>query len=399
MALNGRKISRLVALVSLAVLVALAGCSSGSGGNSAGGGAGEKAPYRIGAVLSLTGTYSGLGTPEKNTIDMEVARINGAGGVNGHKLEVVIEDDATDAAKAAAAASKLIDQEKVVAILGATGTGQTMAMRQAVDRAKVPQVSMAGGNAVTGKFDKFVFQTPWSNKLVVPFVLKYMQGKGVKSVALLTDTGGYGKDGLAVIEEDLGKFGMTAAAKETFNPGDTDMTAQLTKIAAANPQAVLLWNAGKEAAIVMKNREQLKMSTPFFGGSGQGRKEFVDGAGAAADAFEFGTGKDLMPESWGTDSEEYKVTKDFVDRYTAKYGKAPDIFAGHAYDALNITVEAMKKLPEGFTPEQLRDQIEKTSGFIGMGGSFNYSATDHMGLTENDLQMYRVEGGKWVLAK
>jgi branched-chain amino acid transport system substrate-binding protein len=376
----------------------LAGCGGGQtpATGAAGGG---KAPYKLGAVLSLTGTYSGLGEPEKNAIDMEVERINAAGGVNGHAIEVVIVDDATDAKKAVSAASKLIEQEKVLAILGASGTGQTMGMRADIDRAGIPQISMAGGNAITEKLDPLVFQTPWSNKLVVPFVLKYIQSQKITKVAVLTDSSGYGKDGEAVIKASLPKFGITSVSDQTFNPGDTDMTPQLTKIKSSGAQAILLWNAGKEAAIVAKNREQLKIALPLFGGSGQARKEFITGAGSAAEGVTFGTGRILLPESWGKDTENYKVSTEFVDRYTKKYGKAPDIFAGHAYDALNLTVEAMKRLPEGFTSAQLRDEIEKTKGFVGMGGAFTFSATDHNGLTENDLVMYQIKNGAWVLAR
>jgi branched-chain amino acid transport system substrate-binding protein len=123
-----------------------------------------KPPIKIGAVLSLTGSYAGLGAPEKNTLEMEVARLNAAGGIDGRQVEIVVVDDATDAAKAQAAATRLIDQDKVVAIIGATGTGQTMGMRGDVDRAGIPQVSIAGGTAVTVPLDKLVFQTPWSSR-------------------------------------------------------------------------------------------------------------------------------------------------------------------------------------------------------------------------------------------
>ena len=130
------------AVVSCVVLARRRRCSSRAAaaaprGRAAAGGA-AKQPIKIGAILSLTGSYAGLGAPEKQALDLEVKRINDAGGVNGRPIEVVIVDDATDAPKAEAAATKLIDQDKVVAILGATGTSGTMAMRSEVDRAGVP---------------------------------------------------------------------------------------------------------------------------------------------------------------------------------------------------------------------------------------------------------------------
>ncbi len=391
-----RMLSMVVALT--LVVASLVGCSREDVTDSGGGDAeAVKDPYVIGAVLSLSGTYAGLGEPEKNTIVMELERINAAGGVNGHQVEVVIEDDATDPAKAQAATVRLIEQVDVVAIIGATGTGQTMGMRGDIDRAGIPQVSVAGGTVITSQFDALVFQTPWSNSLVVPFTLNRLQDEGITKIALLYDTGGFGTDGAAVVTDHVAEYGIMVVAEDTFNPGDTDMTAQLTKIKGSDAEAIVLWNAGKEAAIVAKNMQQLGMTQRLYGSHGNARKEFIDGAGDAAEGFRFAAGKILSPESYGTDTESYQVATEFIERYTERYGKAPDTFAGHAYDALHLIVEAMQRLPEGFDSIDLRDEIERTDGFVGIGGVFSFSATDHNGMSDDDLVMYRVENGGWVV--
>lgn len=385
-------------VVALTLVVAsLAGCAREDTTDGSGGEETVKEPYTLGAVLSLSGTYAGLGEPEKNTIVMELERINEAGGVNGHPVEVVFEDDATDPAKAQASTVRLIEQLDVMAIIGATGTGQTMGMRGDIDRAGVPQVSVAGGTVITAQFDPLVFQTPWSNSLVVPFTLGRLRDAGITRIALVYDTGGFGTDGAAVVKANAADYGITVIAEQTFNPGDTDMTAQLTKIKGSDPQAVVLWNAGKEAAIVAKNMQQLGMTFPLYGSHGNARAEFADGAGDASEGFRFAAGKILVPETYGTDTESYQVATEFIERYTERYGKTPDTFAGHAYDALYLIVEAMRRLPEGFTREDLRDEIERTKGFVGIGGIFTFSAEDHNGLSEDDLVMYRVEDGGWVL--
>ena len=190
----------LVAALAAALAVALVGCSAGTANKTA-----EKAstePIKIGVIVSLTGTNAGLGDPEKKTIEMEVKRINDAGGINGRPIETIFEDDGTDEAKAVAAASKLIEQDKVVAIIGASGTGQSMAVRSEIDRAGIPQLSMAGGSAITAKLDPLVFQTPWSNTLVVPYTLDYLKKQGITKIGVISDTGGFGKDGAAVIASD-----------------------------------------------------------------------------------------------------------------------------------------------------------------------------------------------------
>jgi branched-chain amino acid transport system substrate-binding protein len=388
-------------LLVLALLVLpLAGCAAGEEEATDDEAVEEtKEPYRIGAVLSLTGTYAGLGEPEKNTIEMEVERINAEGGVNGHPIEVIIEDDATDADTAVAATTKLIDKEGVIAIIGATGTGGTMAMRQEINRAQIPQVSIAGGTAITANFDPLVFQTPWSNALVIPFQYDYMKAQGITKIAIIGDSGGFGADGMGVAKDKAAGAGMTVVAEETFNPGDTDMSGQLTKIKGSDAQAVLMVTAGKEAAIVAKNMVDLGMEIPLFGTHGNARMEFIEGAGDAAEGFKFAAGKVLIPETYGEDTENYQVATDFINRYTERFGKAPDTFAGHAYDGLHLIVNAMKTLDEGFTAADLRDAIEATDGFVGIGGVFTYSETDHNGMTTNDLVMYEIKDGKWVLAE
>jgi branched-chain amino acid transport system substrate-binding protein len=386
----------LTAALAVSLAVSLTACGDeGDGGD--GGTSGE--PIKIGAIVSLTGTYAGLGEPEKNTLEMEVKRINDAGGVNGRPIEVIIEDDATDDAKAVAAASKLIEQDQVVAIIGATGTGATMAVRADVQRASIPQVSMAGGTVIANPVDPLVFQTPWSNTIVVPFTFDYIKAGGFTKIGLITDTGGFGADGKAVIEKMAPDLGVTIVSDQTFNPGDTDMTAQLTKIKNSDAEAIVMWTAGSEAAIIAKNVKDLGIDLPLFGSHGIARREFIDGAGDAAEGVRFAAGKVLIPESYGLGTPAYKVATDFIDRYTAAYGDAPSTFAGHAFDALHLIVQAAKRIDGDITPSALRDQIEATSGFVGIGGTFTFSPEDHNGMTVDDLNMYLISGGDWTLAK
>lgn len=385
----------LVAALACTVAVVASGCGGGDAAKSEGG----DRTIKIGAVLSLTGTYAAMGTAEQNAIELEVDRINAGGGIGGAQLEVIVEDDGTDEAKAVAATSKLLEQDGVVAIIGGTGTGQTMAMRGDVDRAGVAQLSLAGGTVVTADFNKHVFQTPWSNTIVVPFVLNAIKSTGAEKIALISDSGGYGKDGRPIILEESKKLGLQVVADETFNAGDTDMTAQLTNIKGAGAQAVLMWTAGKEAATIIKSAREIGIDQPFFGGSGQARAEFASAAGDAAEGFTFGTGKSLLAANWGEGSEEFTKVNDFATRYEGAYGEAPDIFAGHAFDAVLLIEDALKRTGADASPAEIRDAIETTEGLIGFDGTFTFSPTDHNGLTTNDLALYRIEKGVWVAAK
>jgi len=392
-------IAVLEAALAAALAVTLVGCAGQQNNGTKEPEAATGEPIKIGAVVSLTGSYAGLGEPEKQVMELEVERINEAGGVNGRPIEVIYEDDATDEAKAVAAAGKLIDQEGVIAIIGATGTGQTMAIRTEVERAGIPQVSMAGGTVITENFSPLVFQTPWSNTIVVPFTMEALKEAGIERIGVITDSGGFGKDGRAVIAKDAPAAGVTVVADETFNPGDSDMTAQLTKIKASEAEALVIWTAGKEAATILQNAKQLGLTLPIYGSHGNARQEFIDGAGDAAEGVRLAAGKILRPEAYGEGTDEHAVATGFVDRFEAEYDVAPSTFAGHAYDALYIVVEAARRIEGDITPEALRDEIEKTDGFVGIGGTFSFSASDHNGLSANDLALYEIKSGDWTLVE
>ena len=192
---------------------------------------------------------------------------------------------------------------------------------------------------------------------------------------------------------------MTIVSDQTFNPGDTDMTTQLTKIKNSDAEAIVMWTAGAEAAIIAKNVKDLGIDLPLFGSHGIARREFIDGAGDAAEGVRFAAGKVLIPEAYGEGTEAYTVATDFIDRYTEAFGDAPSTFAGHAYDALYLIVEAAKRIDGDITAEALRDEIEATSGFVGIGGTFTFSADDHNGMTVGDLTMYEISGGDWTLVE
>jgi branched-chain amino acid transport system substrate-binding protein len=389
-------VQRIVAVAAvIAMVAAIGGCKTTESAGPGEGASGE--PYRIGAVLSLTGAQAALGEPEKRAIELEVKRINDAGGVHGRPIEVIIEDDGSDVDKATAATTKLIEQDKVIAIIGSTGTGQSMAMRAEIVAAGIPQVALGSGRAITQEFEPYVFQTPWTADLVVPLMLEYLKDKGYTKVGLITEDTGFGKDGKAVVNDIAADYGLTIVSDQVFKPSDTDMTGQLTVIKGAGADVVLMYSSVAASAIVPKNMKQLNMTIPLVCSHGNAKQEFIDSAGDAAEGVITFAGKVLAPETYGVGSDQYKVATSFVERYKAAYGVAPDHFAGHAYDGLYIVVEAMKRLEPGFTPAQLRDEIEKTTQLPGIGGVFTYTPTDHNGMTRDDIVRYRVEGGKWVL--
>ena len=176
---------------------------------------------------------------------------------------------------------------------------------------------------------------------------------------------------LATIEALAPDTGMTVADSETFNPGDTDMTAQLTKIKNSDAQAIVMWTAGAEATTIVKEVKDLGIKIPLFGSHGNANVQFLQGTGAAGDGVRFAAGKILVPAAYGKGTEGYTQATGFIDDYKAAYGSDPSTFAGHAFDAIRILAAAAQNVSGDVTSSSLRDAIEQTSGLVGITGDFD----------------------------
>jgi branched-chain amino acid transport system substrate-binding protein len=353
-------------------------------------------PVRLGAVLSVTGPASFLGEPEKNTIQMEVDKINAAGGVLGRPLEVVILDDETDVNKAVLATDRLLKKERVSAILGPTTSGNSLAVMGKAAAAKVPLISCSAAEKITKPVNPFVFKVAPSDRLAVARILSHARKQGYKKLAILTVSDGFGQAGREVLKELIPADGFELVADEVFGPKDTDMTAQLTKIQGVSPDAVICWGTNPGPAVVAKNRMQLGMATPLYMSHGVASKKFIELAGDAAEGLLLPAGKitaaDKLPDS---DPEKAQLVA-YTKAYGEKFNAPVSTFGGHGYDSLHLAVKAMTDAGSD-KPQAIRDALEKTKAFPGIGGIFTYSPEDHAGLGPDAFIMLRIEKGDWVI--
>ena len=189
-------------------------------------GAGDAEPYKVGAVFALTGPASNLGVPEEQTIEMMVEQINDAGGVNGHPLEVIIYDTETNAEKCATLVNRLIEQDQVLAIIGPTTSGNSMAIIETVTSAKIPLISCAASiDIVTPVEERYwVFKTPQTEVQAITEIYTHLQAEGISKVALITDTSGFGAAGRKYLMSDAGDYGLTAVSIALSNRVSTPLT-------------------------------------------------------------------------------------------------------------------------------------------------------------------------------
>jgi branched-chain amino acid transport system substrate-binding protein len=355
-------------------------------------------PVKVGAIFSVTGPASPLGDPEKKTVELLVGQINEAGGVLGRPLEVIVKDDKSEPADAVIAMKDLIENEEVVAIIGPSRTPTTLAIKEECQEAEVPLISCAAGKEITDPVASYVFATPQTNALAAEKCFEYLTEEGIKSIAVLSVANSYGEDGLANIEAFADEKGIEIAAKETFGGEDTDMSAQLTSIKSANPGAIIIWGTNPGPAIATKNAKTLGIDVPIVQSHGVANMKFIELAGDAANGVQLPAGRLIVCDQIPDDDPQKEVLDSFAVDYQAEYDELPNTFAGHAYDSLHIVVKALEAAGE-VDRAKLRDAIEQTTGFVGTGGTFNYSAEDHNGLTVDAFVWVEIVDGKWTLAE
>lgn len=359
-----------------------------------------KEPYKIGALFAVTGPASFLGEPEKNTALMLQEQINKAGGINGHPLEVIIEDTKSDPTQAVLSAKKLLENDKVLAIIGPSTTGESMALVPILNTAATPLLSCAAGAPITQpvKDRAWIFKTPQYDISAVEAIYGYMKKHGISKVGIITISTGFGDAGKNALLEIAPKYGMTIVAEEKYGPKDSDMTTQLTKIKAAGAQALINWSVGPGQVIVTKNWQALKMGIPLYQSHGWGSKKNIELAGKAAEGVIAPLGRLVVWDKLSDKHPQKALLKKYSKDYEAKYKGEPGTFGGHAYDSIMIITEALKKV--GPDKKKIKDYIEtKIKKWPGTGGIFNMSPDDHCGLDKSAFEMVVVKNGDWEILK
>jgi len=355
------------------------------------------APIKIGALFAVTGPASFLGEPERNSAQMVVDEINKAGGVRGHKLELITYDTGGDATKAVQLANKLIKNDHVFAIIGPSTTGDAMAVIPVVEKADIPLISCAAGIKITDPVKKWVFKTAQNDTLAVARIYEQLKKEKKSKVAILTVSDGFGASGREQLKSQAASHGIEIVADDTYGPKDTDMTAQLTKIRGSQAQAVICWGTNPGPAVVARNFKQLGLTLPLYMSHGVSSKKFIELAGEASEGIRLPSGKVLVADLLPKSDKQKASLQAYIKDYQHHFKTEGDHFGGHAWDAVMLLKGAIER--GGDSPATIRNQLEATRNFAGIGGVFNYSPQDHAGLTKDAFVLVEVKKGKWTLVK
>ncbi len=375
----------------------------------------EKSPYVIGAVFSVTGGASFLGEPERNTAKMIEEWVNAAGGIQGHPLKVIVEDTKSDEGQAVLAVRKLLERDKVIAIVGPSTTGESMAVVPIMEKAQTPLISCAAALSIVTpkeeldrilaaktfempkKQNRWIFKTPQTDTAAVEAIYDHMKKQKISKIAIISVTAGFGDFGRQELKRVAPSYGISIVADERYGPKDSDMTAQLTKIKGTDAQALVNWSVGPPQVIVTKNWKQLDMKIPLYQSHGFGSKRNIELAGGTAEGVLCPLGRLVVAEKVRENHPQKQVIMKYKTEYEKRFKADVSTFGGHAYDAIYMMVDALKAV--GGNKGKVRDYLEtKIKNWPGTGGVFNISASDHTGLQKDAFELIIVKNGDWAFA-
>ncbi|MCC7276718.1 MAG: ABC transporter substrate-binding protein [Chromatiaceae bacterium] len=350
---------------------------------------------KIGTFLAVTGPAAFLGDPELKTLQLYVDAINQQGGLLGKPVELIHYDTGGNAKEAVNFFKRLVKKDQVDIIVGGSSSGESLAVMPLAEEEQIPFISMAGAVKIIEPVQKWTFKTPHTDRMAAAKIYTDMKRRGLTKVALISGDGGFDKSGREESLKLAPEYGITIVADESYGNKDTDMTAQLTKIRDSGAQAILNFGFGTGPAIVTKNLRQLGIDLPLYQSHGVASKKYIELAGAAAEGVRLPAAALLVPEKLADTDPQKPVLLAYQQKYQAAHGDV-STFGGHAYDALFLAVEAIKRA--GTTDKaKVRDEIEKTQGFPGTAGIFNMSPQDHMGLGLDAFKLLEVRNGDWTI--
>ena len=357
---------------------------------------------KLGMITEVTGPFTLFGRGVKDGWTLYIEEINARGGVHGRKIEMVLGDQQASGARAIAATKRLIEVDKVFALVGGGVTPATVPIIPVVNEAKIPfVVTITSNPKLTNPLSRYIFR-PFNSPddvnahAMVEFVLK---DKGFKKRAILNGADEYGKGGADELVARLKMHKLTPVAQETFNIGDTNFNSQLLRLKAAAPEAVLIYGFTKEVSIALRQAKELGLNTTFVLSQGTGGALFVELAKEhAVGAYNVWYPGPVL------DAPTTPVTEAFFAKFKKRFpnypGGAPNLVDMTSYAGAMVFEEALKRAGRDLTREKFIAAMESIKDFQtgGLTNPASFSAKEHQG--SKTVRVYQIlEGGKTQFTK
>jgi len=347
-----------ILIASIIIASLLSACQQNGGG-------GDK--VRIGVFMSTTGSTANFGISSVNGIKLAADEVNAAGGINGKQVELLVQDDRSDASEAATIVTKFVTQDMVHAVIGEVASSRSIAAAPIAQNAKIPMLTPSSTNPEVTKKGDFIFRScfidPYQGAAIAQFAAKTL---GAKSAAIMVDRKNDYSTGLEkVIKETFTKFGGKIVATQSYQEGDQDFNAQLTSLKGANPEVIFVPGYYNDVGLIAKQARDKGITVPLIGGDGWDSEQLYKIGGTALNGSYF-------TNHYSPFDTDPKVVK-FVNDYKARYnGSTPDALAATAYDAAKIMFDAIKR-SKSLSGQDIRDALAATKDYPGVTGNVTFN--------------------------
>ena len=393
--------TRLLAVLAGILVLALVGAAASSGARSQK----QAETIKIGTIMSITGPIASIGIQQKNAMELAVRQVNAAGGINGRKIEWKVYDPALDTGKAVELTRRLVDSDRVQLVVGGgASSGIALAMQQILTPRgyffSSPEADPRITDPVTA--NPTTFQMTIRSTTVVERLMRFAKAKGVRTVAVLGDTGVYGTSGGQAAKDLAAKVGVKVVTG-SFSPTATDLTPQLRDLAKEDPGALIIWTAIPTGVVGLRNAHDLGLEKKMMimTSHSYANVQFMTQAGAAGKGVyvpvvNATVANQVLKQLKGAQKQKLAV---FAKTYKAAYKQNIAIFSAQSYDAMNLALHALRLTKGDTDGRKMAAAVERFGTWQGVMGSHYFSKNDHYGFRPDTLRIARWSGSGWILQK
>jgi branched-chain amino acid transport system substrate-binding protein len=359
----------------------------------------SKRAYKVGAIFALGGPASVIGEPQRKTTEMIEQWVNGAGGIDGHPLDVIVYDTKGDEEKAALALKKLVGKDEVVAVIGTSQYSVGLSVVPIVGEHRVPFISCTALPVVPGwmKARSWVFAVK-GYRQGMEAIFEHAEKRGIAKVAIFTPTSEFGTRGRADLIKLAPKYGIDIVVDGRYGPQEGNKKVHLAGVKGSGAQAMINWSAGLSQVEICRNWKDLRMKLPLYQGPEFGNKRMVRSAKGKAEGVFCPLQRLILVEKLPVEDPQVPALIAYKYSFEKKFGMEAGPSGGYAWDALWMVVEALRVV--GPDKKRIRGYLEEyIKNWPGVSGIFNMSRKDHCGLTKAAFMMGVVKKGKWSLAE
>ncbi|WHX48292.1 ABC transporter substrate-binding protein [Paenibacillus woosongensis] len=374
------KRSFLVVILAGLLVGLLGGCAANDGSPA------KSDTIRIGLAAPISGTQAQYGQAFKNGAELAAAQINDAGGIDGKKVEIVVQDDKGDSNEAVNVANKFVSDKSILAVVGHFNSSATLATAPVYNKNKIVEISPSSSAPGVTNAGEYTFRVITTDAFQADYLASWSKELGYSKVALIYEQSDFGLGLLDVYQKSAPANNIEVVAAEAYNPGEKDFSTILTKIKDKQPEAIFIGGFYNEAALISQQAKKFNLSVDFIGVDSLYSEALLELGGESVEGFKL-IGF-FFP---GGDNEE--ATK-FAADYEAAYSSQPDTYAAYSYVATSVVIEAIKE--KGADRESIKTYLETLKDYKGATGVLSF---DENGDVETIPSKLTVQGGKFELYK